>query len=112
MFSKRKDAGFPFGCTDLDAAAVDGRRGSNVYEVNPWLWRFGCGNPRLGDLSIEQTAERKGAAASDARHKRAAEPKRDCETAQPDLKLWVVYLGMYHDVHDIYQYIPICAEPT
>ena len=28
MFSKRKDSGFPFGCAD--AAAADGRRGSNV----------------------------------------------------------------------------------
>ena len=35
MFSKRKEAGFPFGCAD--AAALDGRRGSNIYEVNPWL---------------------------------------------------------------------------
>jgi hypothetical protein len=74
MFSKRKDAGFPFGCAD--AAAVDGRRGSNVYEVNPWLWQFGRGKPRLGGLSIEQTAERKDAAASDARRKRAAESRR------------------------------------
>jgi hypothetical protein len=28
MFSKRKDSGFPFGCAD--AAAADGRRGSNI----------------------------------------------------------------------------------
>jgi hypothetical protein len=33
IFSKRKDSGFPYGCAD--AAATDGRRGSNVYEVNP-----------------------------------------------------------------------------
>ena len=30
-YSKRKDSGFPMGCAD--SAAVDGRRGSNVYEV-------------------------------------------------------------------------------
>ena len=36
LYSKRKDTGFPMGCAD--AAAVDGRRGSNVYEVNQWLW--------------------------------------------------------------------------
>ena len=30
--SKHKDSGFPMGCAD--SAAVDGRRGSNVYEVN------------------------------------------------------------------------------
>ncbi len=47
LYSKRKDSGFPMGCTD--AAAVDGRRGSNVYEVNPWLWQFGRGKPRLAD---------------------------------------------------------------
>jgi hypothetical protein len=35
MFSKRKDSGFPYGCAY--AAAADGRRGSNVYEVNLWL---------------------------------------------------------------------------
>ena len=45
MFSKNKAAGFPSGCAD--AAALDGRRGSNIYEVNPWLWRFGRGKPRL-----------------------------------------------------------------
>ena len=41
MFSKCKDACFPFGCAD--AAAVDGRRGSNVYEVNSWLHRADSG---------------------------------------------------------------------
>ena len=52
LYSKRKDAGFPMGCAD--AASVDGRRGSNVYEVNPWLWQFGRGKPRLGGLSLRQ----------------------------------------------------------
>ena len=78
MFSKRKEAGFPFGCAD--AAALDGRQGSNIYEVNQWLWQFGRGKPRLGGLSIEQTEERKKVA-SDARHKRAAETKRASKTA-------------------------------
>ena len=80
MFSKRKDAGFPFGCASAAQAALDGRRGSNIYEVNPWLWQFGRGKPRLGGLSIEQTGERKKVA-SDARHKRAAETKRARKTA-------------------------------
>ena len=44
------------GCAD--AALVDGRRGSNVYEVNTWLWQFGRGKPRLGGLSVEATEER------------------------------------------------------
>ncbi len=45
-----------------DTAAADGRRGSNVYEVNQWLWHFGCGKPRLGGLSVEKTGHRKKAA--------------------------------------------------
>ena len=40
-----------------DAAASDGRRGSNVYEVIPWLWQFGRGRPRLGVLSVFQTED-------------------------------------------------------
>jgi len=73
LYSKRKDTGFPMGCAD--AAAVDGRRGSNVYEVNPWLWQFGRGKPRLGGLSVEKTQERMQAA-RDERSLRAAETRR------------------------------------
>jgi hypothetical protein len=54
-FSKRKDSGFPFGCADAAAALADGRRGRNVYEVNPWLWQFGRGKPSLGGLTVEDT---------------------------------------------------------
>jgi len=79
MFSKNKAAGFPSGCAD--AAALDGRRGSNIYEVNPWLWRFGRGKPHLGGLSIDQTAKRQDAV-SDVWHKRAAETKRARKTAR------------------------------
>ncbi len=56
LYSKRKDSSFPTGCAD--AASVDGRRGNNVYEVNPWLWQFGRGKPRLGGLSVEAIEER------------------------------------------------------
>ena len=73
LYSKRKDSGFPMGCADT--ASVDGRRGSNVYEVNPWLWQFGRGKPRLGGLTVEDTQERK-AAASVERNKRGAETRR------------------------------------
>ncbi len=45
-----------------DTAYADGRRGDNVYEVNTWLWMFGLGKPRLGGLSVEETALRKGVA--------------------------------------------------
>ncbi len=37
-YSKNKNSCFPAGCAD--AAAEDGRRGSNVYEVNTWLWQL------------------------------------------------------------------------
>ncbi len=66
-----------FGCAD--AAAEDGRRGSNVYEVNPWLWPFGRGKPRLGGLTmIEETAKRQVAArkASDKRGKETREGRK------------------------------------
>ena len=68
LYSKRRDSCFPMGCAD--AAALDGRRGSNVYEVNPWLWQFGRGKPRLGGLSVELTEERKEAARNDQQRRR------------------------------------------
>ncbi len=72
VYSKRKDSGFPMGCAD--AAALDGRRGSNVYEVNPWMWQFGCGKPRLGGLAVGETADRQ-LAKDVVRKKRAAETR-------------------------------------
>ena len=57
---QRKRSGFPVG--SCDTAAADGRRGSNVYEVNQWLWQFGRGKPLLGGLSVEETGDRKEAA--------------------------------------------------
>ncbi len=59
-YSQHKRLGFPV-CT-CDTAAADGLRGSNVYEVNPWLLQFGRGKQRLGGLSVEQTDDRKEAA--------------------------------------------------
>ncbi len=61
------------GCAD--AAALDGRRGSNVYEANPWLWQFGRGKPRLGGLTVGETADRQLAKDVDWK-KRAAETRR------------------------------------
>ncbi len=43
-YSKNRNSCFPTGCADI--AAEDGRCGSNVYEVNTWLWMFGRGKPR------------------------------------------------------------------
>jgi hypothetical protein len=36
QYSQYKRSGFPVGSSDT--AAADGHCGSNVYEVNPWLW--------------------------------------------------------------------------
>jgi hypothetical protein len=44
-FSRFKGSGFPVGCAD--SATADGRGGSNVYEVNQWLWKIWHGKPRL-----------------------------------------------------------------
>ncbi len=51
-YSQHKRSGFPVG--SCDTAAADGSSGSNVYEVNPWLWHFGRGKPRRGGLSVEE----------------------------------------------------------
>jgi hypothetical protein len=37
-FSKNKGSGFPMGTAGT--ADAEGRRGSNVYEVNTWLWNL------------------------------------------------------------------------
>ncbi len=66
----------PYGCAN--AAATEGRWGSNAYEVNQWLWQFGLGKPSLGGLTIEETTERKDAV-SNAQHKRAAATVRHCK---------------------------------
>ena len=90
--SKRKDFCFPTGCND--AASVDGRRDSNVYEVNLWLLQFGRGKPHLGGLSVEETEERKQA----DRHERdeihvsldssAAEGGSNLNLIRNELEVW------------------------
>jgi hypothetical protein len=75
-FSKHKGSGFPLG--SAGTADADGRRGSNVYEVNTWLswlWMFGRGKPRLGGLFVEETALRKSVARVE-QVKRAVETRR------------------------------------
>ncbi len=67
------DSGFPVG--SCDTASADGRRDSNVYEVNLWLWQFGRGKPRLGGLSVEETDDRKEAALKE-RSLRGAETRQ------------------------------------
>ncbi len=67
QYSQHKRSGFPQDVHSCDTAAAYGRQGSNVYEVNPWLWQFGRGKPRLpvqwvARLSVEKTGARKAAA--------------------------------------------------
>ena len=44
---------YPWLCT-----YILGYPGSNVHEVNPWLWQFRRGRPRLGGLSVSETKDR------------------------------------------------------
>ena len=90
VYSKRKESGFPLGCTD--AAALDERRGSDVYEVNPWLWQFGRGKPRLGGLTVEETADRQLAKDVD-RKKRAVETRR---RRKADPAWWKIEVCLVH----------------
>ena len=57
---------FPYGAADAADASGTGKRGSNVYEVNQWLWQFGRGKPRLGGLSVSATEERRIAELQDS----------------------------------------------
>jgi hypothetical protein len=82
-FSKHKRSAFPMG--SADTASADGRRGSNVYEVNHWLWMFGRGKPRLGGLSVAETAVRKSARHED-QVKRAVETRRRRKAAKASSK--------------------------
>ena len=58
-----------------DPAAADGRRGSNVFEVYTYLWNFGRGKPRLGGLTVKETAMSKKTVRKD-QAKRSAETRR------------------------------------
>ena len=60
---QHRSARFPHGLAD--AADESGRKGSNVYENNQWLWQFGRGKPCLGGLLVAETEERCIAVAKD-----------------------------------------------
>ncbi len=83
LFSKHKGSGFPMG--SADSAAADGRRGSNVYEVNTWLWLFGRRKPRLGGLTVEETALKKSVVREE-QVKRAVETRRRRKAARASSK--------------------------
>jgi hypothetical protein len=84
---------FLAGCAD--AAAEDGRCGSNVYEVN--TWQFGRGKPRLGGLTIEETLDRQDSArkASDKRRKETRDRRTATRVMVPEMKCEL----------DLYEYV-------
>ena len=57
LLRQHRSSRFPHGLPD--AADESGRKGSNVYEINRWLWQFGRGKPRLGNLSVAESEERR-----------------------------------------------------
>ena len=52
-YSSRQEDAFEYGCAD--GAGPNSRRGSHVYEINTWLWKFGRPQPRVGGLSVAKT---------------------------------------------------------
>ena len=62
-------------CALMQQRRMTGAAALDVYEVNPWLWQFGRGKPRLGGLTVAETAERQISKAVD-RKKRAVETRQ------------------------------------
>ena len=59
-YSKNKASCFPAGCADAAAEDVAGAVVTSTRStVNPWLWQFGRGKPRIGGLTIKETEEKK-----------------------------------------------------
>jgi len=69
-FARHKLSAFPFGLADTDCLS-----GSNVYEVNIWLWQFGRGRPRIGGRDVAE-AERRRQARMGQRQKQAWETRK------------------------------------
>ena len=69
-FARQRQSAFPFGQADTDSS-----QGSNVYEVNIWLWQFGRGRPRIGGRDVVET-ERRREARMELRQRKAWETKK------------------------------------
>ncbi len=52
-YAPRQKQAFEYGCAD--GSGQGSRRGSNVYEINTWLWNFGRPQPRISGLSVAKT---------------------------------------------------------
>ena len=105
-FSKHRSSLFPMGCADT--AASDGRCGSNVYEVNTWLWNFGCGKPRLGGLTVEATTIRKKTGRKDQARRSALTRRRRREDGawSSEVCCFLKYIPV---CTSLYQYVPVCT---
>ncbi len=86
-----------------------------TYEVNQWLWQFGRGKPRLGGLTIEETAKRQVAAP--AKHQTSVGRRlvRVAKAIVPDWNevcVWSVYVcTCTSQVHtSMYWYVLSVAE--
>jgi hypothetical protein len=86
------------GCAD--AAAVDGRRGSNVHEVHPWLWQFGHGKPRVGGLTVVETAERM-VVKDDTTKQRAAETRQRRRAIRAGSCSRIMFLPFCTSIHGV-----------
>ena len=51
----RSHQDFEFGCADGPGQGIGTHRGSHVYEINAWLWNFGCPPPSVGGLSVAKS---------------------------------------------------------
>jgi hypothetical protein len=105
-FSKHKGSAFPIG--SADTADAHGRRGSNVYEVNPWLWMFARGKPRLGGLSVEETALKKCARQEEqvnVQWRLACAGKR-LKPHQNEACVWLMAIAV---LTSTYPYVPVCT---
>ena len=88
---QHRGARFPHGLAD--AADESGRKGSNVYEINQWLWQLGGGKQRLGGLSVAETEERHIAVSKDGAKRAVATRARRQSKAQGGRGPWRTGIG-------------------
>ena len=81
-----KGSAFQFGTAD--AAAADGSRGSNVYELNPWLWQFGRGRPRIGGLYESETEGRDAVNRAGSKRSHETRCRREAARGGDEWNVW------------------------
>jgi hypothetical protein len=83
-------------------APADGRSGSNVYELNQWLWQFERCKPHLGGLTLEEITRRRTLGArneSSVQWRLFVVGKRIGRDSNEEC-LWLMYV----------QYVPVCIS--